>query len=257
MTMSRNAWRDAVRTSTLPPAQRAVANALAAYWPTGTTFPVLWASVATLAADTGYSERHVKRSMAALETGGWLTLVRPARQHHAPRYAPAVPREKADPGPSVPAGNPDEPGSQGGHDVPSGPVDNDAQGGQEVTSAESPGVTSTPPRGDRVSPDPEDPEGKNPPTPRPSTGRRSAPRVEERGGWPSHIHEPNTVQALAARIRNGRLPLDVDELLAAAYAHGNGDPWAGYLAIKEHLDRTLDGAVNASAVLRARLRRAS
>lgn len=257
MTMSRNAWRDAVRTSTLPPAQRAVANALAAYWPTGTTFPILWASVATLAADTGYSERHVKRSMAALEAGGWLVLVRPHRQHRAPHYAPAVPQQDDDAPTAQDDETPPGRGSQRGHRVPSEPVDNRRQRGQEVTSAETPEGTATTSRGDRVSPYPEDPEVQTPPTPRPSTGRRSAPRIEERGGWPSHIHEPNTVQALAARIQNGRLPLDIDELLAAAYAHGHGDPWAGYLAIKEHLDRTLDGAVNASAVLRARLRRAS
>lgn len=257
MSMSRNAWRDAVRTSTLPPAQRAVANALAAYWPTGTTYPILWASVATLAADTGYSDRHVKRSMAALEADGWLVLVAPHRQHRAPHYAPAVPRPDDD---APTAADPETPSPQpfqGGHRVPSGPVDDRRQRGQEVTSAETPEGTATTARGDRVSPYPEDPEGKNPPTPRPSTGRQPAPRIEERGGWPSHISEPNTVQALAGWIRNGRLPLDIDELLAAAYAHGHGDPWAGYLAIKPHLSRTLDDARDAGAVLRARLRRAS
>jgi hypothetical protein len=50
-----------------------------------------------------------------------------------------------------------------------------------------------------------------------------------------------------------RLPIDVDELLAAAYMAGNGDPWTGYLEIKDQLVRTLEGAREPIRVLRARI----
>jgi hypothetical protein len=50
-----------------------------------------------------------------------------------------------------------------------------------------------------------------------------------------------------------RLPIDVDELLDAAYIAGSGDPWAGYMGIKDQLVRTLEGAREPVRVLRARI----
>lgn len=244
---TRTAWRAAVRESDLPPAVRAVANALAAYWPTGTTYPVLWGSVPTLAADTGYSTRHVKRCLTALQTTGWLTLHTPARQHRSPRYLPTVPTTK--------------PESQRGQDVTPGPVDNHPQRGhqrgQDVTPDQNPGVTSTTARGDTLSPDPEDPEVK-PPLP-PAVHSPTDIRADDtrRGGWPQHIHEGNALAGLTNAITAGRLPVDADELLVHAYSLGAGDPWTGYQRLKPSLEGSLDGARNPRAVLLSRITRSA
>ena len=95
-----------------------------------------------------------------------------------------------------------------------------------------------------------------PPTPQDPTGDDTHDRTR-RGGWPTHIHEANAVRALAALVADWHLPLAVDEILEHAYRVGAGDPWAGYLTIKPHLERTLDGSRDARAVLLARLRSAS
>lgn len=239
---TRNAWRDALRTSGLPPAVRAVANAFAAYWPAGTTYPVLWASLAVLAADTGYSHRHVKRAVAKLEADGWLVLHIPARQHHAPHYRPAIP---------------DTDTTQRGQEVPPGPVDNPPQGGQEVPPAETPGGTHSPSRGDTQSPYPEDPEVKTPLPPTVHSPTDQRPDDTRREGWPQHIHEPNALAALARVVDAGHLPADPDELLVHAYRLGDGDPWVGFQRLKPSLEGSLDGARNPRAVLLARITRSA
>ncbi len=238
---TRNAWRDALRASGLPPAVRAVANAFAAYWPTGTTYPVLWASLAVLAADTGYSHRHVKRAVAKLEADGWLVLHTPARQHHAPHYRPTIPD------------------TQGGQKVPPGPVDNPPQGGQDVPPAGTPGGTHSPSRGDTQSPYPEDQRTKTPLPPTVHSGTDRGTDDSRRGGWPQHIHEANALAALARVVQADELRgvVDADDLLVHAYRLGNGDPWAGFQRLKPSLEATLGGARNPRAVLLARITRSA
>lgn len=258
MPPTRTAWRDGLRRSSLPKAERAVAQALAAYWPAQTTLPLLWSPVPQLAADTGYSERHVKRALTALQATGWLVCTDKARQHRAPRYAPVIPIGAADldTGTGSAATGPTAPNdpSQGGRHVTPGPVDNHSQRGHRVTSGENPGVTSTTARGDMVSPDPEDPEVRTPLPPAVHSGTAAtAGDTTGRGNYPQHIHEANAVKALAGWVTAGRLPLDVTELLEHAYRAGHGDPWAGYLAIKPYLARTLDDVRDPRAVLLARL----
>jgi hypothetical protein len=104
--------------------------------------------------------------------------------------------------------------------------------------------------------------GANPPDPtRPDPSRGSvgvdptprSNRGPDRGI--GHIHEPNTRRALAALVADGELPLDVDELLAAAYRLGDGDPWAGYMhEVKPRCEQPLAGSRDPARVLRARLK---
>lgn len=69
-----------------------------------------------------------------------------------------------------------------------------------------------------------------------------------------HPHEPNARAALERLIGERQLPLDVDELLQAAYKLGDGDPWAGYLhGVKPETEQSLDTARDPAAVLRQRL----
>lgn len=53
-------------------------------------------------------------------------------------------------------------------------------------------------------------------------------------GSAPHANEPNARRALAAL----HLPLDLEELVVAAYRLGHGDPWAGYLQAKHRAETT-------------------
>jgi DNA-binding transcriptional ArsR family regulator len=64
-----------------------------------------------------------------------------------------------------------------------------------------------------------------------------------------HNHEPNARRALAALGLDGA----VDELLAIAYDAGDGDPWAGYLAVKAEADNLPPTVRDLPALLRHRL----
>jgi len=63
-----------------------------------------------------------------------------------------------------------------------------------------------------------------------------------------HEHEPNARRALAA-LGAG----DVEALLALAYDAGDGDPWAGYLAMKPELESLPEKVRDLPALLRHRL----
>lgn len=66
-------------------------------------------------------------------------------------------------------------------------------------------------------------------------------------GSAPHASEPNARRRLAEL----HLPLDLDELLTAAYRLGHGDPWAGYLQVRHRAEATdLAGAKSASGLLR-------
>ncbi len=69
----------------------------------------------------------------------------------------------------------------------------------------------------------------------------------------NHQNEPFARSALTTLRTERRLPLSIDELLTRAYTLGNGDPWDGYLRIKQATEAALTGARDAAAVLRARL----
>jgi len=69
-----------------------------------------------------------------------------------------------------------------------------------------------------------------------------------------HEHEPNARSALGRIVHGRTLPFSVDELLRAAYALGDGDPWDGYLKIKASTESALGDARDPRAVLLARLR---
>lgn len=73
------------------------------------------------------------------------------------------------------------------------------------------------------------------------------------GGGTAHEYEPNTRRALTSLVDSCHLPLGVDELVEHAYRLGRGDPWDGYLEMKDKLVQSLDGARDAAAVLRSRL----
>lgn len=72
-----------------------------------------------------------------------------------------------------------------------------------------------------------------------------------------HPHEPNAVKSLKRIVRERSLPLGLEELLAQAYVIGSGDPWAGYLKIKDLTESAIVGASNPAAVLRKRLKDAA
>jgi len=69
----------------------------------------------------------------------------------------------------------------------------------------------------------------------------------------NHQNEPFARSALTTLRADRRLPLSIDELLARAYNLGKGDPWDGYLRIKQSTEAALTGARDPAAVLRARL----
>lgn len=69
----------------------------------------------------------------------------------------------------------------------------------------------------------------------------------------SHNNEPNAISALGRLRAERSLPLSESELLDFAYSLGGGDPWAGYLQIKQATESPITGANNPAAVLRRRL----
>lgn len=73
------------------------------------------------------------------------------------------------------------------------------------------------------------------------------------GAVPIHKHEPNARSALGRIVDGRRLPFTVDELLRAAYALGNGDPWDGYLVVKEATETAIGDARDPRAVILHRL----
>lgn len=68
-----------------------------------------------------------------------------------------------------------------------------------------------------------------------------------------HEHEPNARSALAKL----RTDLPLDELLTFAYRIGDGDPWQGYLRVKEISNKPRHWANNPAAALRKDLRDAA
>jgi hypothetical protein len=83
-----------------------------------------------------------------------------------------------------------------------------------------------------------------------SNGSRPASSI---GGWEKHQYEPNAQRAIAALIAERTLPFTPDALLATAYTAGRGDPWAGYLAVKQATEQSFAGTRDPAAVLRKRL----
>jgi DNA-binding transcriptional ArsR family regulator len=73
----------------------------------------------------------------------------------------------------------------------------------------------------------------------------------------NHDNEGNARRALDTLRRERSLPMHVKELVRIAYKLGNGDPWAGYLQIKQRTDADIRGARDPEAVLRARLSKAA
>lgn len=73
---------------------------------------------------------------------------------------------------------------------------------------------------------------------------------------PPHRYDSNARTSLQRIIGERRLPFSVDELLAASYALGGGDPWAGYLLVKDATARPFADANDPRALLLSRLREA-
>lgn len=72
-----------------------------------------------------------------------------------------------------------------------------------------------------------------------------------------HPHHSFAVSALTTLIAERSLGLDIDELLRHAYRLGNGDPWNGYLSIKNATEEALGDDVRDPAALTLwRLRKA-
>ncbi|MDJ1115395.1 helix-turn-helix domain-containing protein [Microbacterium dauci] len=68
-----------------------------------------------------------------------------------------------------------------------------------------------------------------------------------------HQNHPFAVNALRTLRTDRKLPLSPEELMRYAYRLGNGDPWDGYLRIKQATEANLTGAKNLAAVIRSRL----
>lgn len=70
---------------------------------------------------------------------------------------------------------------------------------------------------------------------------------------PVHDHEERARASLERISRERRLPFTAEELLPAAYALGDGDPWTGYKAIDHATVLAFDDARSPRAVLASRL----
>lgn len=77
-------------------------------------------------------------------------------------------------------------------------------------------------------------------------------------GYPYHSNEMNVKQTIVREdwLRKFDLPFEVNDIVAACYAAGHGDPWEGFMKarVREQLNDVLDDAGSRRAVLRARLR---
>lgn len=83
----------------------------------------------------------------------------------------------------------------------------------------------------------------------------SQPRAHATDVTPQDHLERSARSALTTLRRERTLPLSLDELMTHARALGeNGNPWDGYLRIKQATEAALTGAMNPAAVLRARLK---
>lgn len=221
--VTRAQWRDAVKASDLKMAPRLVALVFADFWPrTGPA--VLWADEPRLTAECGMSRATLYRAMDVLRDAGWLEQIEARRQHRSPRYRPHLPG---------------------------------AQTSQIETSQRSQSETQTSQfetqRSQIETRDHRRPEETTPLPPSRSQRRRGHDAGTAEGDQHQpHCHEPNVRRSLAAL---GALPLTADEILAALYRIGRGDPWTGYLTAKPDLTRSLDGATDRAATLRARLRK--
>ena len=91
MSPSRAQWRDAIKDSTLTPAQRFVALTMADYWKPNHTGPI-WCAVSTICHDTGYSQASVYRALSELREQGWLDQVAAFTPTRSPRYQPSIPQ---------------------------------------------------------------------------------------------------------------------------------------------------------------------
>ena len=76
---------------------------------------------------------------------------------------------------------------------------------------------------------------------------------EEAAEGSTHPNHPFAVKALSTLQRERALPLQVPELVEAAYRLGDGDPWAGYQQVKQRTEAAITGAFNPAATLRSRL----
>lgn len=72
----------------------------------------------------------------------------------------------------------------------------------------------------------------------------------------AHKDEPNARRSLERLRTERRLPLSIEELLAHAYRLGAGNPWSGYLEVKQATSDSFEGVRDPAAVCRARLRKA-
>lgn len=202
-----------------------------------------WPTQDDLARTLEVTERSIRRYLVELETAG---LIRRGDQryvsHIRPDRRPVVWDLVMDGPPTSPRGD---------RSVTPSPVDNPPRGDRSVPPFPPPrgdshgshGGTGAVRHGGTAS------VLENSPLP-----SRTVPRAHAReGGRVAHPFEANARRALATLRVERALPLDVDELIELAYGVGDGDPWAGYLEVKQASTSDLETARNVEAVLRSRL----
>jgi hypothetical protein len=185
---------------------------------------VAWPSTRTLEDDLGgIGRRDVRNALDALVAGGVIEVVSRGSGRRSTRYRVHAPVDN----------------SSNGRDTPS---NTETGNGRANGRGNGRGIgRDTPPRIEEKRTTP------LPPTP------TDTPPANGRGEFPTHIYETNARAALTRVHRECQLPIDPDELLDIAYRAGSGDPWAGYLAMKDDLVRSLEGSRDPARVLRSRL----